>query len=94
MSNELRFPLIDLVDVRFPFGMNLAFPYIRGAVFVDVGSAWDNQYTNTYGSIGAGLRVNLFYFLALRYDIGKRVESNLKFFQSGLFQQFFFGWDF
>lgn len=94
VSNELRFPLVDLVDVRFPIGINLAFPYIRGAAFVDFGNAWDTKYNNTYADFGIGARINVFYILALRYDIGKRIENNLKTFQSGLFQQFFFGWDF
>lgn len=94
VSNELRFPLIDLVDLRFPFGINFFFPYIRGAAFFDIGNAWDKTYTETKGSVGIGMRINLFYIIALRYDIGKRIEKNFTKFQSGIFQQFFFGWDF
>lgn len=94
VSNEFRFPLIDLVDIRFPLGINFIFPYIRGAVFFDVGNAWDKEYTYTKGSVGAGMRINLFNIIALRYDIGKRIENNFKNFQQGIFQQFFFGWDF
>jgi len=94
VSNELRFPLIDLVNVRFPFGINFIFPYIRGAAFFDVGNAWDKVYSETKGSVGIGARINLFYILALRYDIGKRIEKNFTKFQDGIFQQFFFGWDF
>lgn len=94
VSNELRFPLVDLVDIRFPFGINFFFPYIRGAAFFDVGNAWDKEYGETKGSVGIGMRINLFYIIALRYDIGKRIENNFKHFQSGIFQQFFFGWDF
>ncbi len=93
-STELRFPLIDLVNIRFPLGLNFIFPYIRGAAFFDVGSAWDKEYKETKGSIGIGARINLFYILALRYDIGKRIEKNFTKFQDGIFQQFFFGWDF
>ncbi len=94
VSNELRFPLIDLVDIRFPLGINFFFPYIRGAAFFDFGNAWDKVYSDTKGSVGIGMRINLFYIIALRYDIGKRIEKNFKNFQSGIFQQFFFGWDF
>lgn len=93
-STELRFPLIDLVNIRFPLGINFIFPYIRGAVFFDVGNAWDYVYRDTKGSIGIGARINLFYILALRYDIGKRIEKNFTRLQDGIFQQFFFGWDF
>lgn len=93
-STELRFPLIDLVNIRFPLGINFFFPYIRGAAFFDVGNAWDKKYGETLGSVGIGARINLFYILALRYDIGKRIEKNFTKFQKGIFQQVFFGWDF
>ena len=46
------------------------------------------------GSIGAGLRFSLLGILVLRYDFGKRIERNFTRFQSDVFQQFFFGWDF
>ena len=92
-SLELRFPLIDEFRVKFPF-FGLSFFGIRGATFFDAGSAWDSEYTFTRGSVGAGLRFNLFGIIALRYDIGKKIENNFRNFQPGLFYQFFFGWDF
>jgi len=93
---ELRFPLLDLLALRFPLGINLEFPAIRGAIFFDAGNTWDNSdnYYETKGSIGAGLRINILRFLVLRYDIGKRIENNFTKLQGSLFQQFFFGWDF
>lgn len=92
-SLELRYPLIDEIRVKFPF-MGIGFFGIRGAVFADVGSAWDTEYKTTLGSVGTGIRFNLFGVLVLRYDIGKKIENNFKTFQKGLFYQFFFGWDF
>jgi outer membrane protein assembly factor BamA len=92
-SMEFRFPLIDLIQLRFPF-INLGFFGIRGAAFFDAGSAWDNKYETTLGSIGAGVRFNLFGVLLLRYDMGKKIERNFSTLQDGLFYQFFFGWDF
>lgn len=92
-SLELRFPLIDQLYVKFPF-LGLGFFGIRGAAFFDAGSAWDTEYKTTYGSVGAGIRFNLFGVLVLRYDIGKKIEQNFSSFQPGLFYQFFFGWDF
>jgi hypothetical protein len=92
-SLELRFPLIDQIAVRFPF-VNLGFFGIRGALFFDAGGAWDDDYRQTLGSVGGGLRFNLFGVLVLRYDIGKKIENNFKNLQKGLFYQFFFGWDF
>lgn len=92
-SLELRFPLIDVLYVKFPF-FGLGFMGIRGAAFFDAGSAWDTDYKTTYGSIGTGIRFNLFGVLVLRYDIGKKIENNFSSLQQGLFYQFFFGWDF
>jgi hypothetical protein len=92
-SLELRFPLIDQIRVGFPF-VNLGFFGIRGALFFDAGGAWDDKYRETLGSIGGGFRFNLFGVLALRYDIGKKIENDFGNFQKGLFYQFFFGWDF
>lgn len=92
-SLEFRFPLIDLIQLKFPF-VNLGFFGVRGAMFFDAGGAWDDEYKTTLGSVGAGVRFNLFGALVLRYDIGKKIENNFKYFQDGLFYQFFFGWDF
>lgn len=92
-SLELRFPLIDEIRIKFPF-VGLGFLGIRGALFADAGGAWDTDYKNTLGSIGGGIRFNLFGALVLRYDIGKKIEDNFSTFQDGLFYQFFFGWDF
>jgi hypothetical protein len=92
-SMEFRFPLIDQLNIRFPV-LSLGFFGIRGALFFDMGGAWDNKYIETLGSVGFGFRVNIFGVLVLRYDIGKRIEDNMARFQDGLFYQFFFGWDF
>ena len=92
-SLELRFPLIEQLGIKFPF-FSLGFWGIRGAIFFDMGSAWDNTYETTLGSVGFGFRFNLFGVLTLRYDIGKRIEDDFKRFQDDLFYQFFFGWDF
>lgn len=92
-SAELRFPLIDEINVRLPF-VNIGFGGIRGALFFDAGGAWDQKYIETLGSVGFGFRINLFGLLVLRYDIGKRIEQNFSKFQPRLFYQFFFGWDF
>jgi hypothetical protein len=93
MSQELRFPFLDQLGLRFPIG-GLTFVGFRGALFFDAGNAWDDDYSETLGSIGGGLRLNLGGALVLRYDLGKRIEENFKKFQQGLFNQFWFGWDF
>lgn len=92
-SEELRFPLIDELNIRFPIG-GMLFTAIRGAVYFDAGSAWDDVYSSTLGDFGVGLRFNLGGVLVLRYDMGKRIENNFNNLEHGLFSQFFFGWDF
>lgn len=92
-SHELRFPFLDALALQFPFG-GIVFSSLRGALFFDAGSAWDDKYRETLGSVGGGIRMNFGGVLVLRYDIGKRIEDNFKRFQQGLFHQFFFGWDF
>jgi len=91
ISNELRFPFIDLLGIRFPFG-SIGFNSIRGALFVDAGNAWDDRLESVLGSFGLGLRMRLIGFLVLRLDVGK--TTDFKHVSNGLFTQFFFGWDF
>ncbi|MHC1738016.1 MAG: BamA/TamA family outer membrane protein [Ignavibacteriaceae bacterium] len=92
-SMELRFPLIDEIKLRLPV-VDISFFGIRGALFYDMGNAWDKEYTQTLGSFGGGIRINLFNVVCFRYDIGKKIENNFRQLQGGLFYQFFFGWDF
>ncbi|MFH1527554.1 MAG: BamA/TamA family outer membrane protein [Bacteroidota bacterium] len=92
-SLELRYPLIDRILIDFPF-MGIGFAGIRGAAFFDAGSAWDDEYKETLGSMGVGLRINFLNAITFRYDIGKKLENNFSKVQESLFYQFFFGWDF
>jgi outer membrane protein assembly factor BamA len=90
ISQELRFPMIDLIGLRLPF-FSIGFNSIRGALFFDVGNVWDHGFGTPKGSFGIGVRLPL-GFLALRWDIGKRTDFES--IQKGYFTQFFFGWDF
>jgi outer membrane protein assembly factor BamA len=101
-SHEFRFPAIDQFVVAFPFG-GLGFSAIRGALFMDVGNAWDTHLSDLLGSAGLGVRLRIGGFLVLRYDFGKRfiwqdVDDGLSFrnlkIQTPTRHQFFFGWDF
>jgi len=92
-SHELRFPFLDQIGFKFPFG-GVSFVGLRGALFFDAGNAWDDTYTETLGSMGGGVRLNLGGAFVLRYDMGKTIANNFRKFDSGLFHQFFFGWDF
>jgi hypothetical protein len=92
-SQELRFPFLDQLGFRFPFG-GVSFVGLRGTLFFDAGNAWDDVYQETLGSTGFGIRLNLGGYLVLRYDIGKRIENNFTTLEKDIFTQFFFGWDF
>lgn len=96
INNEYRFPFIDQMGVKFPFGA-IGFRRIRGALFFDVGNVYNgelsiNKWEETKGSYGIGFRMNLGGFLVLRYDIGKR--TTLRKWPDTTYRQFFFGWDF
>ena len=93
ISNELRFPFLDQISLKFPI-VGITFFDIRGALFFDAGNAWDEHYTETLGSVGFGARLSIAGFLVLRYDIGKKIENNFTTIQKNMFHQFFFGWDF
>lgn len=91
-SNELRFPLIDNLLIGFPFGGGLGFRGIRGALYFDVGSAWEKEFDQFYGSFGAGFRVALGYVVVLRFDFTK--TTDFKNVSRGTDFDFFFGWNF
>ncbi|MCH7818388.1 MAG: PD40 domain-containing protein [Candidatus Marinimicrobia bacterium] len=96
INNEYRFPFIDILGIRFPFGA-IGFRGIRGALFFDTGNVYngerfDNKWETLKGSYGIGVRVRIGGFLVLRYDIGRRTDfRNLP---DTIYRQFFFGWDF
>lgn len=102
-SMEYRFPFIDTIGVRFPFG-GMGFRSIRGALFFDAARINDFEkdftplsgvkFPQKLGSAGVGFRMNLAGALVLRLDIGKRINSDFSGFRGNTFKQFFFGWDF
>ncbi len=91
MSNELRFPLVDNLFIGLPIG-GFGFRAIRGAVFFDVGSMWDDNYEGMDGSLGVGFRVNLGYLVLLRFDFSRRTDFEK--IDSITDFDFFFGWNF
>ena len=90
-SEELRFPLIQDLLIAFPFG-DLHMRGIRGAVFHDLGTAWDDEWQGWKGSFGVSVRVALGYFVVLRFDVSRphdfrRISGRTE-------ESFFFGWNF
>jgi hypothetical protein len=76
---ELRFPSIEYLAMRFPLPLVLS--HITGAIFTDVGSAWNDsefkggtsqggnsRLVDIHTGFGFGMRANL-GFLVLRYDL-------------------------
>jgi len=90
-NNELRFPLIDDLSIGFPFG-RIGFSAIRGALFADVGNAWEGKPKGLLGSIGVGVRMRLSNLLVLRLDFSKRTDFRRL--SRRTYSDFFFGWSF
>jgi len=77
---ELRFPMIQYFAMKYPLPIILS--NIMGAIFTDVGAAWtgtdfkggtgendQNRLRDIKTGFGIGMRMNLFGFALLRYDI-------------------------
>jgi hypothetical protein len=98
-SNELRFPLIDNLQIGFPFG-TVGFRAIRGALFFDFGNFRDDEFhfmdrdffRNLRGSFGTGFRVALGRVVLLRFDFSRRTDFKRISKQTDF--DFFFGWNF
>jgi len=90
-SNELRFPLIDALLIGLPIG-GMDFRGIRGALFFDVGSAWEDEFDQFLGSFGWGFRVSLGYVVLLRFDFARTTDFHSV--SPDFDFDFFFGWNF
>jgi len=91
LNNELRFPLIDNLLIGLPIG-GIGFRAFRGALFVDVGNAWDHDFGRLLASFGAGIRLRVAQFLIFRLDAARRTDFNIL--EDDTRWEFFFGWDF
>ena len=101
-SQELRFPVVPAPAIHAPLLEVLGVSYLGGALFVDAAHAWNDGYNTvqpeifageTIGAAGAGLRLNMFGVLVLRWDIGYRYRQTFKFSKRN-FSRFFFGYNF
>lgn len=102
-SHELRFSIAEAPSAHLPLLAPFGIANVRGALFVDAARAWNDYYDQrerqlltgrTLGAVGAGVRVNLFGGLVLRYDVGWRFEDGFAWGARRPFGQFFFGYDF
>lgn len=84
-NSELRIPFIDYLKMSFPLPIELR--GIRGVLFLDIGSAWNNlkdfrpfesaqewiRLRDLYSGLGVGLRIGLGFF-NIKLDIAKRTD--------------------
>jgi len=92
INNELRFPLLDRLLVRFPFGY-IDFPMFRGSIFVD--AAKIEGYiddTDWIGSVGTGVEMNLGYLPVVRVNFSR--QTDFKTLDSDVNFDFFLGFNF
>jgi Tol biopolymer transport system component len=83
LNSEFRFPFIKEFSTVFP--LPLAIRYVNGAVFADIGNAWDRSDQQNglplpgklLGGVGFGMRMDLGIFL-LRYDRGWPIDVGEK----------------
>ncbi len=74
INSELRFPLIDRLQVRLPFG-NIEFPLFRGSLFLDAGKVSGFIFdTGWLGSIGAGVEMNMGYLPVIRVNFSRLTD--------------------
>ncbi|HSG28531.1 MAG TPA: BamA/TamA family outer membrane protein, partial [Candidatus Krumholzibacterium sp.] len=74
INNEIRFPLVDGLVLRFPFG-SIEFPMFRGSLFLDAGKV--NRFimdSDWVGSLGAGIEMNLGYLPVMRVNFVRRTD--------------------
>jgi WD40 repeat protein len=91
INQELRFPLVDRLVIGFPFG-DMDFSAFRGALFVDAGNAWNDEFGEWRGAVGTGVRLALGGVFVFRLDGARR--TNFKSLGNDTHWDFFFGWDF
>lgn len=67
VNAEYRFPILEPFGLRTAIG-TAPMPPVRGALFFDVGEAWDEKLGRVRGGFGLGIRAILWGFFVLRTD--------------------------
>ncbi|MFN2432151.1 MAG: BamA/TamA family outer membrane protein [Gemmatimonadota bacterium] len=80
VNQEIRFPLLSGLAIGAPILGTLGFPGVQGALFLDVGNAWEEVeeerlgFPGILGSYGLGLRMSLGGPVVLRLDFSRIFE--------------------
>jgi hypothetical protein len=77
LNSELRFPLVDRLNLYLPFG-TIEFPMLRGSLFFDVGKT--DRYildTEWLGSFGAGAELNLGFAPVIRLNFTRTTDFSI-----------------
>ncbi|NQU27347.1 MAG: PD40 domain-containing protein [Candidatus Marinimicrobia bacterium] len=90
-NQELRFPFANSLALNFK-RISIGVAPIRGALFFDVGNAWDYNRPDLIGSMGFGIRGMFLGGIVLRLDMGRKTDFHS--IDDNWFMQFFFGWDY
>jgi Tol biopolymer transport system component len=84
VNQELRFPLLTGLAFGTPIFGALRFPGVQGALFLDMGNAWEEVeqeelgFPGVLGSFGLGLRMSLGGPLVMRLDFSRLFEIDDK----------------
>ncbi len=77
LNSEFRFPLVDRLSLRLPFG-TIELPMLRGSAFFDVGKV--SRYilnTDWLGSFGAGVELNLGFAPVIRLNFTRTTDFSI-----------------
>jgi Tol biopolymer transport system component len=102
-SLELRFPIMRAPSLYLPLLAPFGIADLRGALFSDLGHAWNDGYNDiepelrtgqTLGAVGGGVRANLYGVFVIRYDLGYRHAGVFERWDTNLFHRVWFGYNF
>ena len=91
LNQEIRIPFAQSLILKIGT-TDIGFAPIRGAIFFDVGNAWDDEFPGLIGSFGFGLRGLFAGAFVLRLDIAKRTDFTK--ISNKWYTQLFFGWNY
>ena len=90
-NQELRFPILKEMVIDTPIG-NANLGSFHGALFFDIGEAWDEKLGGVRGDFGFSLRWGLFNVFVFRLDVAKKTDFHS--ISKDTPVRFFVGWNY